>query len=153
CSMATSTTSWQQRLPSAPLARRQAQSRTWNRSARAQPHAGTQKFLRIDGFAVDPGFVVEVRSGRASGRSDRSDHLADPDGIADLDVDLGKMAVAGGQAVAVIDLHHSSIAAGPAGGNDFSVGGGAHGIAGCRAKVETGVHGRTAKEGIAADPK
>jgi hypothetical protein len=35
--------------------------------ARAQPHAGAQKLLRIDSFAVDPGFVMQMRAGGAAG--------------------------------------------------------------------------------------
>jgi hypothetical protein len=32
-------------------------------SACAEPHAGAQKFLRIDRFAVDPGLVMQMRTG------------------------------------------------------------------------------------------
>jgi ABC-type branched-subunit amino acid transport system substrate-binding protein len=35
--------------------------------ARAEPHAGAQKFLRIDRFAVDPGFIMQMRAGRSAG--------------------------------------------------------------------------------------
>src|SRR5712671_5712139 len=49
------------------------------RLARAQPHPGAQEFLRIDRVAVDPGFIVQMRTGRAAGRADRADHLADLD--------------------------------------------------------------------------
>src|SRR5882757_8345071 len=80
----------------------------WSRlavSARAQPHTGTQEFLRIDRFAVDAGFVMQMRAGRSAGRADGADHLSDLDGIADLDVDFRHVAVAGRQPVAVVDLH------------------------------------------------
>src|SRR5437764_848669 len=62
---------------------------------RAEPHAGAQKFLRVDRVAVDPRFIMQMRAGGAAGRADRADHLADLDGVADLDVDFGQMAVAG----------------------------------------------------------
>ena len=70
-------------------------------SARAQPYAGAQEFLRVDRFAVDPGFVMQMRAGRAAGGTDLADHLSDLDGLADLDADLRQVAVAGRQAVAV----------------------------------------------------
>src|SRR4051794_9569104 len=82
-------------------------------SAGAQPHARAQEFLRVDRFAVDPGFVVQMRAGRSAGRADRADHLADFDLIADFDADLGQMAMAGRQAFAVVDFHHAAITAGP----------------------------------------
>src|SRR4051794_8749657 len=80
---------------------------------RAEPDAGAQELLRIHRVAVDPRFVVQMRTGRAAGGADRADHLSDPDKIADPDVDLRQMTVAGRQAVAVVDLHHAAIAAGP----------------------------------------
>src|SRR3954452_20369524 len=71
------------------------------RLTRTQPDACAQKLLRVDGVAVDPGFIMQMRTRGAAGRADGADHLADPDDIADLDVDLRKMAVAGRQPVAV----------------------------------------------------
>src|ERR1700712_429113 len=82
--------------------------------ARAEPHAGTQELLRIDRIAVDPGFIMQMRAGGAAGRTDRADHLSDLDDIADLDVDFRQMAVAGREPVAVVDLDHPAVAAGPA---------------------------------------
>src|ERR1700704_242536 len=61
-----------------------------NALARAQPHARAQKLLRIDRFAVGPGFIMQMRAGGAAGRADFADHLADLDGLADLDADLGE---------------------------------------------------------------
>src|SRR5258706_542303 len=78
-----------------------AKSATNRPSARAQAHAGAQEFLRTDRFAVDPGFVVQMRTGRPAGRSDCADDLADLEQIADLHADLGQMAVAGRKGVAV----------------------------------------------------
>src|ERR1700741_4638379 len=80
---------------------------------RTQPHTGAQELLRIDRFAVDPGLIVQMRTGGAAGRTDRADHLSDLDLLADLDVDFGEMAVAGRQPVAVIDLDHPPIATAP----------------------------------------
>ena len=121
--------------------------------AGAQPHAGAQEFLRIDRVAVDPGFVVQMRTGRPAGRADGADHLSDLDLVADLDVDFRQMAVAGRQAVAVVDFHHAAIAAAPSRRHHFAVRGGAHRIARRGAEIEAGVHGRAAEERIAADPE
>src|SRR5882757_9866062 len=77
--------------------------------ARAEPDTGAQKLLRIDRVAVDSRFIMQMRTGGAAGGADRADHLADLDEVADLDVDLGQMAVAGRQSVAVIDLDHAAI--------------------------------------------
>src|SRR5262249_16821067 len=82
--------------------------------AGAEPDACAQEFLRIDSIAIDAGFVMQMRTCRAPGGAACADHLADPDDIADLDVDLGEMAVARGESVAVIDLDHAAIAALPA---------------------------------------
>ncbi|MEA2884804.1 MAG: hypothetical protein QOH32_4060, partial [Bradyrhizobium sp.] len=41
------------------------------RLSSAQPNPGAQELLRIDGLAIDPGLVMQVRSGRAAGRADR----------------------------------------------------------------------------------
>src|SRR5690349_17002135 len=53
-------------------------------SARVQTDARAQKLLRIDGFAVDAGFIMQMRTGGATGRSDFADHLADLHVLADL---------------------------------------------------------------------
>src|SRR6266403_515293 len=90
-----------------------ARSATSRPSAGAQAHAGAQEFLRVDRFAVDPGFVVQMRTRRSAGRAHGADHLADLDLIADPDADLRQMAVAGRQAVAMVDFHHAAVAAGP----------------------------------------
>src|SRR6516225_306058 len=83
--------------------------------ARAEAHAGAQELLGVDGFAVDPRFIMQMRAGGAAGRADLADHLSDPDGVADLDVDLREMAVAGRKPVAMVDLDHAAVAAAPAG--------------------------------------
>src|SRR5215470_519963 len=87
-------------------------------------------------------------AGRASGRTDLADHLTDPDDVAVLDVDLGEMAIACRQAVAVVDLDHAAITAAPARRDHLAIRGCAHGIACLRAEIEAGVHGRTAEERI-----
>ena len=54
----------------------------------AQPQAGAQEFLRVDRFAFDACFVVQMRAGGAAGRADLADGLPDAHLLADLDVDL-----------------------------------------------------------------
>src|SRR5436305_9379366 len=92
-------------------------------------------------------------TGRSAGRAYLANHLSDLDLIADFDVYFRQMAVAGGQTIAVVDFHHSAVAARRSRRDYFPVSGGAHGIAGCRAKIETRVHRRSAKEWIATDPE
>src|ERR1700737_1942992 len=96
---------------------------------------------------------MQMRTGRPAGRADRPAPLSDPDLVADLDVDFRQMAVAGRQAVAMVDFHHAAIAARPPRGRYFSVRGGAHRIAGSCAEIEARMHGGTAEERIAADPE
>jgi hypothetical protein len=62
--------------------------RDWLGSAGAHPHAGAQKFLGINGFAVYTGLVVEMRAGRSAGRTNGADHLADLDWIANFDTNF-----------------------------------------------------------------
>src|SRR5215470_126166 len=110
-----------------------------------------QEFLRVDRLAAQPRFVVQVRSGRASGRTDLADDLPGPDGLADVNVDRRQMTVAGRQSVAVINVDHAAAAAAPARGGHRAVGGGAHRIAGLAVKIEPSMHGRPAQERVDAD--
>src|SRR3954453_2657287 len=91
-----------------------------------------------------------MRPGGTAGRPDETNDLADLHDLADPDIDLGEMAVAGCEAIAVIDLDHAAVAAGPAGRDDLAVGGDANGIAARGAEVEPGVHRGPAQERIAA---
>ena len=90
-------------------------SRASRRAQLPSRDARAQEFLRIDRLAVDARLVMQMRAGRAAGRADLADGLADPHRLADLDVDLRQVAVAGGEAVAVVDLDHLAVAAFPAG--------------------------------------
>src|SRR4051812_18484190 len=67
---------------------------------RAELRARAQETLWIDRFAVDAGLVVQMRSSGAAGRADLADDLASLDGVADLGVDAGEVAVARRHAVA-----------------------------------------------------
>src|SRR5882757_1389958 len=91
---------------------------------------------------------MQMRTGRASGRSDAADDLADLDLLADLHFDLRQVAVARRKSVAVVDFDHLAVATAPARGFHGAVGGGAHRVAGAAAEVETGVHCWPAEERI-----
>src|SRR5262245_5601826 len=93
---------------------------------------------------------MQMRAGWAAGRADLADDLAGLLGIADLAVHAGKVAVAGREAVAVVDVDHLAVAALPAGDGHGTVGGGAHRIAGLPGHVEPGVHRGRAQERIDA---
>src|SRR5262249_4352903 len=115
------------------------------------PLPRAQEFLRVDRLAAQPRFVVQVRSGRASGRADLADDLPGPDGLADVNVDRRQVAVACRQSVAVIDVDHAAVAAAPARGGHRAVSGGVHHIAGLAVKIEPSMHGRPAQERVDAD--
>src|SRR6185437_11194206 len=120
-------------------------------SACAEAYAGAQEFLGIDGFTVDPRFIMQMRSGGAARRADFADHLADLDHVADLDVDLREVAVAGGEPVAMVDFDHAAVAAAPTRIDNLAVGGGAYGITHLRAEIETRMHRGPSEEGIGTD--
>src|SRR5690349_4622751 len=86
-----------------------------DRSNAAEPETGAQEFLRIDRFAVHARFVMQVRAGRAAGRADLADDLADTHRLSDSHVDLRQMAITGREPVAVVDLDHIAVAAVAAG--------------------------------------
>src|ERR1700721_41784 len=122
-------------------------------SACGQPHACAQEFLRVDRFAVDPGFVMQMRTGRSAGRPDRTDHLSNLDLVADLDADFGQMAVAAREAVAMVDFDHAAIAAGPPRRRHFSIRGRAHRVAHGGTEIEPGMHRWAAEERLDAKPE
>src|SRR5215471_17136217 len=109
-------------------------------SAAEQSFTGVEEFLRIDGFAFDANFIMQMRSGRAPSRAELADNAACAHGVADRNVDLGEMTVAGQQPIAVVDLDHLTIAA--AGGRDRNGarGGRANWIAGIAAEIDPGMH-------------
>src|SRR5262249_49504184 len=122
-------------------------------AAAGQPYTGAEEFLGVDSLAIDTGLVVQVRAGRAAGRADLADDLADLHVLTDLDQDRREVAVARREAVAVIDLDHATVATRPSGRRHRAVRGDAHRIAGRRAEIEAGVHGGPAEERIGAHAK
>src|SRR5262249_46839542 len=87
---------------------------------------------------------------RATGRAHASDYLAGAHALAFLDVDRGKVAVAGREPVAMVDLDHLAVAAAPPRLDDGAGGRGADRLAGLAAEVEAGVHRRNMQERIDA---
>src|SRR5690242_13306465 len=94
-----------------------------------------------------------MRPGRTAGRTELADDGARAHRVADRDVDLRQMAVAGRQAVAVIDLHHLAVTAACTGDRHYAGGGGANGIAGIAAEIDPGMHRRFMDKRIGANPK
>src|SRR6516225_6649243 len=107
-----------------------------------------QELLWIDRIAVDAGLIVQVRAGGAAGRTDLADHLADLDALSDLHVDLGEMAVAGREAIAMIDLDHAAVTTAPASFGHRPGGGCVYRIATVAAEVDPSVHRGLADEWI-----
>src|SRR5262249_7720830 len=112
-----------------------------------------QELLRIDRVAVDAGLVMQMRPRGTAGRSDLADDLADLDALPDLDVDLGEMPVARGEAVAVVDFNHPTVTAAPASLDHRAGSGGVNRISAIAAKINSGVHSRAPDERIGAYPE
>src|SRR5579864_7535214 len=96
---------------------------------------------------------MQMRAGRAPGRTHAADDLADADLVADVDVDLRKVAVAGREAFPVIDLDHLAVAAAPAGRRDGAGRRGVDRIADLAAEIEPGMHRRHMQKRIDAHPE
>ena len=80
--------------------------------------------IGLTGAAVDADFIVEVVAGRAAGRAHAADLLAAGDVIAGLNQHRRHVAVAGGDAAAVVEFDHVAVAAAvPAGAEHGAVGG------------------------------
>src|SRR4051812_35098234 len=80
-----------------------------------------QVLIRIDGRVVDADLIVEVGAGAASAKSDVADSFAFVDALSGGDIEARKMSVAGGDAVAVIDLDEVSVAAHVTGIDDDAI--------------------------------
>src|SRR6516162_10038431 len=57
--------------------------------AAEQPLAGVKESLRVDGFAFDANFVMQMRPRRSPGRAKLADDAACADGVADGEINLG----------------------------------------------------------------
>src|SRR5262245_59629340 len=104
---------------------------------------------RIDGAAVDPDFVMKVATGRAAGGAHAADHLATRNALAGADEDRRKVAIAGFNAAAMIDLDEIAVAAVIVTGvADGAVSGGVNRSSDRRGKVDTGMASGAATERI-----
>src|SRR4051812_3788423 len=79
------------------------------RPCRCHLCSSSEETLRVDRFALDPCFVMQVRARRAPGRADAPEDAADFYGLPDGDADRGKMAVAARHAVRMLDLDHVAV--------------------------------------------
>src|SRR5688572_21352617 len=106
---------------------------------------------RVEGFAVPPYFVMEVRTRRAAAAADRADDVPGDELLADPHLDLAQMAVARREAAGMLDFHHAPVAALPACLDDLACGRHPGGRAGRSTKVHSRMHRRPAEEGVLAD--
>src|SRR5580704_3730231 len=77
----------------------------------------------IDGRVIDPDFIVEVRAGGASAEAHIANGVAAMDLLAGGYGEAGKVAVAGGDAVAVIDHDGLAVSTKEVGEGDHAIGG------------------------------
>ena len=117
-------------------------------SYRVTPRAA-MKGTASCGSRVDAGLEVEVASGRPPGRTDLRDDLPGRHGLTDRDVDasVDDVAVAGVDAVAVVEQHEVAVAAVGAARDDGSAGRGEDGCAASSADVGSDVERSAAAAG------
>src|SRR5436189_211327 len=95
----------------------------------------------IDRAAVDPDLVVQVAAGRAAGRAHQADQIAAVDALAGQGDPLREVAVAGLDALAVVDLDQIAVAAiVPFGASDDAVCGRVDRGAHRAGEIDPGVH-------------
>ena len=94
---------------------------------------------------------MEVRAGGTPGRTHQRDQLAAVNARAVGDQDLGQVAIARRDALAVIDLDQIAVAAAAVGMGDDAVGGGIDRGADGTGNVDAGMHRRGAAERVGAD--
>ena len=97
----------EQKAPAAKKPRR-VMRLTGGNSSRIDGRAA-QEFVRIHRRVVDAHFVVQVRSGAASAESDVADDLSPTHRLPVGNRESGQVTIAGGNAVAVVDLDHAAV--------------------------------------------
>ncbi|PAV93290.1 hypothetical protein WR25_26979 [Diploscapter pachys] len=112
---------------------------------------GGQERHRVHRMAVDTDFIMQVRAGRTAGRPHQCDQLAARHARAIGDEDLRQMAIAGRDALAVVDLDQIAVTALAAGVIDDAVGGGIDRRADRTGDVDARMHRRGAAERVGAD--
>src|ERR1700677_3284018 len=103
-----------------------------------------------NGDVVDADFVVEMGAGGASALPNVADGIATVDVLSGGDSEAGKMAVAGGDAVAVVEHDGAPVAAEEVSEGDGAVGGGNYGRTYVGGDIDPGVEGAFSVEGIDA---
>ena len=84
-------------------------------------HGGAEILVGIDRNALDANFVVQMRRSDAAGAADISDDLATMNVLAVGDGESGEMAVAGGDAMAVIEADEISVTIHELGKGDYAI--------------------------------
>ena len=110
-------------------------------------------FVGIDRSVVDANFVVEVRSGGASAEANVADGVAAMNLLAGCDRETGKVAVAGGDAVAMIHHDELAVSAEEVRESDYAIGGRDDRVAVGAADIHAAVKRALAVERIDALPK
>src|SRR5947209_4130185 len=102
-------------------------------------HREPQILVGIHRSVVDAHFVVQVRTGRASAEADVADGVAAVDVLPGGDGEAGKMAVAGGDAVSVVNHDGATVAAQKISESNCAVSRSDHGRADTGGDIDTGV--------------
>src|ERR1700761_2104778 len=108
---------------------------------------------RVNRFACNANFEMEVRAGRLAGRADRADGLAAADALAVGDIDCGEVPVPGRVAATVVDEDVVAVTAVPLRHDHRAGGGGADGGAGGGGNGEALMGPRRAAGGVRAPPE
>ena len=107
-------------------------------------------FVGVYWDVVDSYFVVEMGASGTPARSHVTDGVATVDVLPGGDGEAGEMAVAGGDAVAVVEHDGAPVASEEVGEGDGAVGGSDHGRAYVGGDVDAGVEGAFSIKGIDA---
>src|SRR3954465_15611239 len=110
--------------------------------------ASLYEVVRVLDDIVVPDFVMDMRASAASRRADAAKARALGQISAHLHADGGEMAIAGVEAIAVIDLPHIAIAATIAGEHHGARRRGMHHAAPGAGEINAGMEGEAAGEGI-----
>jgi len=118
---------------------------------RDQIIGGLEEGYRVHGAAVDADFIVKVAAGRTARGAHQRDQIAALHAGVRLDENLGEVAVAGLNALAMIDFDEIAVAVSPFGTVDDAVGGGVDRGSHGAGEIDACMHRGTATEGVGTD--
>src|SRR5216684_2233438 len=107
--------------------------------AAAVGNGDSQVLVRIDWSVVDADFVVEVRTGRASAKTNIADDIAPVDVLAGSNRVAGKVSVARANAVTMVKHHRLAVSAEEIYESDDTIGRGDHLVAVSAANIDSAV--------------